>query len=215
MRRAFSGLALGLLLGATPAPAPSSSPAAGAQIGQWNLVTSHVFADTVTGAFSAPDHVEMTRTDGSTVTADRASGNYKKRIVNLYGHVVMHDQSGTFGMQSTRTNEQGPADLTADQLSFDDIQRIYDASGNVHYTQGDRRMVADHAHLNDLTHELTLDGNVHVVDGKRTLDAKHAVYNTASGLGQAVGDVTMEFPGAHIAIATPKPIVIKGPKIIP
>lgn len=216
MNRLCAALAV-VLIGAVPSPSPSPavSPSAAAKIGPWSMVTDRLNADLQTGAFSAPDRVEMTRADGSTVTADRAEGNYKQRVVNLYGDVVMHDQSGTLGMQSAHTNEQGPADLTADQLHFDDLKRIYDAAGNVHYTQGDRRMVADHAHLDDLTHELTLDGHVHVLDGTRTLDASHAVYNTVSGLGKAVGDVTMEFPGAKISIATPKPINIKGPKIIP
>ena len=191
----------------------AAAPQATTTVGAWSMVTERLNADLRTGAFSAPDHVEMTRADGSTVTADRASGNYKQRLVTLYGNVVLHDEGGSFGLQSARSNERGPANLTADTLTFDDATHLYDASGHVHYTQADRSMDAEHAHLDDESHELTLDGDVHVVDGNRTLDAQHAVYNTQSGLGQAAGNVVMEFPGAHIAIATPKPIVIKGPKI--
>ena len=42
------------------------------------------------GDFSTPHKIVMTRIGGD-VTADRANGNYKKQMLYLNGHVVMHD----------------------------------------------------------------------------------------------------------------------------
>lgn len=185
-----------------------------AKVGQWNMKTAQLNANLLTGAFSAPGHVTMTRQDGSVVQADRATGNYKQKQAALYGHVSVHDASGTFGLKSAQqSSSRGPATLTADQLQLNDTTHIYDATGSVHYEQGDTTADAQTAHLNDTTHELQLTGKVHVVQGDRTLDAQTVTYNTRSGAGTAENSVTMTFPGITPSIATPKPITIKGPAI--
>ena len=219
MIRAFAALAfIVALIAAAPAktkphassaasPSPSASP-------QWNLVTDQLNANLKTGQFSAPHHVTMTRTDGSVVQADRASGNYKQHKAELYGNVSVHDASGTFGLKSaqrTQAQSRGPATLTSDELKLDDGAHLYDASGNVHYVQGDTDITSTTAHLNDATHVLDLKGKVHVVQGDRTLDADSATYNTQSGSGEADKSVTVTFPGITPSIATPKPL--KVPKI--
>lgn len=200
----------------SPKPSPASAPGASAKIGQWNLVTDQLHANLATGAFSAPDHVTMTRADGSVIQADRASGNYKQHQAKLIGNVSVHDASGTFGLKSaqgTQAGSRGPATLTADELQLDDTTQLYDATGSVHYVQGDTTADAQTAHLNDATHVLDLAGRVHVVQGDRTLDADHATYNTQSGQGEAENNVTVTFPGITPSIATPKPIKIGPPKI--
>lgn len=197
---------------ATPKAAPSANAPA-AKIGEWNLKTDQLSANLQSGRFSAPDHVVLTRTDGSVVTADRATGNYKQREATLYGHVSVHDTSGTFGLQSAQSQSRGPGTLTADQLQIDDTSHLYDANGNVHYEQADTTADAQSAHLDDTTHVLTLNGKVHVVQGDRALDAQSVVYNTQSGLGSASNNVTITFPGVTPSIATPKPIIIKGPAV--
>jgi lipopolysaccharide assembly outer membrane protein LptD (OstA) len=185
-----------------------------AKVGEWNMATAQLNANLRTGAFSAPQHVTLTRQDGSVVTADRATGNYRQKQASLYGHVSVHDASGTFGLKSAqKSSSRGPATLTADQLQLNDTTHIYDASGNVHYEQGDTTADAQTAHLNDTTHELQLTGKVHVVQGDRKMDADSAVYNTQTGDGTAQNNVTMTFPGVTPSIATPKPITIKGPAI--
>ncbi len=200
---------------------PSSKPVVPAgvatKVGEWNLQTSQLSANLASGAFSAPDHVTLTRADGSVIQADRATGNYKQRQAALFGHVSVHDTSGTFGLQSAQTpnstQPRGPATLTSDELHVDDGSHLYDASGNVHYEQGVTTVDAQTAHLNDATHQLDLNGKVHVVRADQTLDAEHASYNTLSGDGTAENNVTVQFPGVTPSIATPKPIVIKKPKI--
>ncbi len=207
-------IAAAAVLAALLAAAPQTKPAA--KIGEWNLVTDRLSANLATGAFSAPDHVSMTRADGSTIEANRATGNYKQHHASLFGNVTVHDASGTFGLKSaqgTQAQSRGPATLTADMLHLNDDAHLYDATGNVHFVQGDTDVQAQSAHLNDATHQLDLSGKVHVVQADRTLDADAATYNTQTGMGEAHSNVTVTFPGITPSIATPKPITVKAPKI--
>ncbi len=213
-------LAAALVLGAAaaaPQRVPNRAPhrpTASAAIGEWNMQTDRLSANMGSGRFSAPDHVTLTRADGSVIQADRATGNYKQRQAALYGHVSLRDTGGTFGLKSAQgAQSRGPATLTADEMHVDDTARLYDAAGSVHYEQGDTSVDAQTAHLNDATHDLNLAGKVHVVQGDRTLYADRAAYNTQTGNGTADSNVTMTFPGITPTIATPKPIVIKKPKI--
>lgn len=217
MTRCIIALTVLVALIAAAPPKHAPAPAAASPAPQpWTMVTDQLHANMGTGRFSAPDHVTMTRADGSTIVADRASGNYKQQQANLFGHVTVHDASGTFGLNSargTQASSRGPATLSADTLKVDDKTRLYDASGNVHFTQGDTNVDAQTAHLNDATHILNLVGKVHVVQGDRTLDADRATYNTQSGTGVADNNVLITFPGITPSIATPKPIKIKGPGV--
>ncbi len=189
-------------------------PASGAKIGDWNMQTSQLNVNLATGRFSAPKHVNLMRADGSTITADRATGNYKQREASLYGNVVVHDNGGTFGLKSAPARQSGgPAVLTSDELALDDAAHLYDADGHVHYEQGATKVDAQKAHLNDTTHELDMTGKVHVVQADRTLDADSATYNTATGDGTAQSNVMVTFLGITPSFATPKPIRIKHPKI--
>ena len=212
-------LATAMLTAAVPKPhaKPAPTPAAGTKVGGWDLKTNRMNANLATGAFTAPAHVTLTRADGSTIQADRATGNYKKKLALLEGHVTVQDASGTFGLQSahatTAAQPRGPANLSADRVRVDDATHLYDAQGNVHYQQADTNVDAQTAHLNDLTHELLLTGKVHVVRGDQTLDSEQATYNTQTGDGVAQGNVLATFPGAAPSIATPKPITIGHPKI--
>ncbi len=184
-----------------------------AAIGEWNLSTSRLDTNLRTGTFNAPAHVSMLRADGSTVDADSAKGNYRKRWATLTGNVKLYDLHGNFGLNSAKQVQQGPATLLADQLHIDDISRLYDAKGHVHYSQGNATVDADRAHLDDAANKLDLYGKVHVVQGERTLDCTHAAYDTRTGDGEADGNVAIAFPGIKPSIATPKPITIKPPKI--
>lgn len=209
MKRAAAALSIVVLIAAAPPP----KAAFNAKIGEWNLQTDEVNANMLSGSFSAPHKVTLTRADGSVVVADRANGNYKQRQANLFGHVSMHDASGTFGLKSAASgSSHGPATLTADTLRLDDNAKLYDASGNVHYEQGTTTADAQRAHLNDATHDLELAGKVHVVQGDRTLDCETASYNTQSGAGEANKNVLITFPGITPTFATPKPLKLPGTK---
>jgi lipopolysaccharide export system protein LptA len=193
-----------------PSPAPVSAGGAQFGLGVWTVHASAVDANFKTGVFSTPDKVVMTRVGGD-ITADRASGNYKKQIVDLIGHVVMHDSTGTYdGLASApQSHSQGPSTLTADRAEIDGAARIYKAKGSVHYVQNDTVVDSDQGTLNDATHDLYLQGNVHVTQGRRKINASTVLYNTITGQAHAQGNVTMQFPGAfHRGIATPKPIVV-------
>lgn len=208
MKRIAAVFSLLALLGAASRPSPPPQ----AQVAGWTMEADRVDGDTQTGDFSVPSHVTLTRTDGSTIEADRATGNYRRHQAQLFGHVQVHDVSGTFGMRSAANAPHEPATLTCDELRVDGGKRLYDAKGSVHFVQGQTTADSDTAHLNDVAHKLNLDGKVHVVQGDRTMDAGHATYDTLSGDGQATSNVRMVFPGAPVTLATPKPIIIKSKK---
>lgn len=197
---------------ATPSPAAPEAAGSGAafDLGVWTVHASSVDANFKTGEFSTPQKVVMTR-EGGDISADKANGNYKTRIVNLVGNVIMHDNNGDYGGIASAGGSQGngPSTLTADRAEIDGTAKIYKAIGNVHYVQADTVVDADNGTLNDTTHDLNLQGNVHITQGTRKINAQSVVYNTITSKAHAQGDVTMEFPGQlHRGIATPRPINI-------
>jgi lipopolysaccharide assembly outer membrane protein LptD (OstA) len=228
MTRSLPALAAAIVLAtaiASAAPAPSHHAAAAAapggasfDVGVWTVHASSVDANFKTGEFSTPAKVVMTRVGGD-ITADRANGNYKTRIIYLVGHVVMHDTKGDYGGIGTSDSERsnGPSTLTADKAQIDGAAKIYKAIGNVHYVQADTIVDSQNGTLNDDTHDLTLHGNVHIVQGTRKIDAQDVLYNTVTAQAHATGDVTMQFPGElRRGIATPRPIGLpKNPILKP
>ncbi|MEO6834334.1 MAG: LptA/OstA family protein [Candidatus Tumulicola sp.] len=197
-------------LPAPPPPPPVPSGGARFDLGVWTVHASAVDANFKTGDFSTAAKVVMTR-EGGDVTADRANGNYKTQIVNLVGHVVMHDTKGDYGGLSSggSSPSNGPSTLTADRAQIDGAAKIYKAIGHVHYVQADTVVDSDNGTLNDDTHDLFLQGNVHIVQGARKVDARSVVYNTITAQAHAQGDVTMEFPSElHRGLATPRPLKV-------
>ncbi len=197
----------------TPAPGASSSPNAAPasfDLGVWTVRASSLDANFKSGDFSTPEKVMMTRSGGD-VSADRANGNYKKQVLYLNGHVVMHDMQGnveSLGGGAT-PSAPSPSTLTADKAQIDGAAKIYKALGNVHYVQADTVVDADTGTLNDETHTLLLEGAVHIAQGTRNMSARRVLYNTATGSAHAEGDVTMQFPSEiHRTFATPRPIKV-------
>jgi lipopolysaccharide assembly outer membrane protein LptD (OstA) len=203
----------------TPARSPSGSPkpnasanpsAASFDMGVWTVHANSIDANFKNGDFSTPAKVVMTRVGGD-VSADRANGNYKKQVLFLNGHVVMHDSQGT-AQQSLEGGPPGPpspSTLTADKAQIDGMAKLYKAIGNVHYTQADTVVNADNGTLNDADHTLLLEGAVHISQGTRNMSAGKVLYNTVTGSAHAEGDVTMQFPSElHRKLATPRPLKI-------
>jgi lipopolysaccharide assembly outer membrane protein LptD (OstA) len=191
----------------------ATSAGASFDLGVWTVHASSVDANFKNGDFSTPAKVVMTR-NGGDVSADKASGNYKTQIVNLIGHVVMHDTQGDYGgLGGANGGGNGPSTLTADKAEIDGAAKIYKAIGNVHYVQADTVVDSDNGTLNDATHDLLLQGNVRIVQGARKVNAESVVYNTVTDKAHAQGNVTMQFPGAlHRGLATPRPLhVPKNP----
>lgn len=200
-----------------PAHAPSPPPKAGANPGQasfdlgvWTVHASSLDANFKSGDFSTPNKVVMNR-EGGDVSADRANGNYKKQVLYLKGHVVMHDTQGNVQSMAGGgpAGEPSPSTLTADQAQIDGAAKVYKAIGNVHYVQADTVVDANSGTLNDSDHTLLLEGAVHITQGTRSMNAQRVLYNTESGSAHAQGDVTMQFPSpVHKTLATPRPLHI-------
>ncbi len=196
--------------GASPKPPPASF-----DVGVWTVHASSIDANFKSGDFSTPAKVVMTRVGGD-VTADRANGNYKKQMLFLNGHVVMHDTQGNYGGLASGAQSQtnGPSTLTADKAQLDGAAKIYKAMGNVHYVQADTVVDADNGTLNDATHDLLLEGKVHIVQGTRSMTAQSVLYNTITGSAHAQGNVTMQFPSQFKrTLATPKPLKLPKNKL--
>ncbi|MBV9333376.1 MAG: hypothetical protein JO146_05165 [Candidatus Eremiobacteraeota bacterium] len=214
------------LAGAAPPRAPKPKPAAHApspppnaagnpgqasfDLGVWTVHASSLDANFKNGDFSTPNKVVMTRAGGD-VSADRANGNYKKQVLFLNGHVVMHDTQGSAESLAGggQPSAPSPSTLTADQAQIDGAAKLYKAIGNVHYTQADTVVDANTGTLNDSEHTLLLEGAVHITQGSRSMNAQRVIYNTDTGSAHAQGNVTMQFPSpVHRTLATPKPIHI-------
>lgn len=209
----------------SPAPSAAARPSAGSRsssgpspapaafdLGVWTVHANSLDANFKTGDFSTPAKIVMTRTGGD-VSADRANGNYKKQMLDLTGHVVMHDMQGGAGslVGGSGGGGHGPSTLTADRARIDGMAKVYKAIGNVRYVQADTVVTAQNGTLNDLDHTLLLEGTVHIVQGTRSMNARRVLYNTSTGVAHAEGDVTMQFPGEfHRGLATPKPL--RAPK---
>jgi lipopolysaccharide assembly outer membrane protein LptD (OstA) len=196
-------------------PSPSAAPAS-FDLGVWTVHASSLNANFKTGDFNTPAKVVMTRTGGD-VTADKANGNYKKQMLFLNGHVVMHDMQGgaatglsdTNSQSSTNAQSSGPSTLTADKAQIDGMAKMYKAIGNVRYVQADTVVTADNGILDNMAHTLLLEGAVHIVSGTRNMTARKVLYNTTSGDAHAEGNVTIQFPSEfHRQLATPKPLKI-------
>jgi lipopolysaccharide assembly outer membrane protein LptD (OstA) len=169
---------------------------------------SSLDANFKSGDFSTPAKVVMTRTGGD-VTADRANGNYKKQLLFLNGHVIMHDTQGSAQSLAGggEPHAPSPSTLTADKAQIDGAAKIYKALGNVRYVQADTVVNADTGTLNDEAHTLLLEGAVHITQGTRSMTAHKVLYNTVTGNAHAEGDVTMQFPSEmHRKLATPRPL---------
>jgi lipopolysaccharide assembly outer membrane protein LptD (OstA) len=193
-----------------PNAVPSVAPAS-FDVGVWTVHANSLDANFKNGDFSTPAKVVMTRTGGD-VTADRANGNYKKKLLFLNGHVVMHDSQGTAENAAGGGEPQhapSPSTLTADRAQIDGAAKVYKAIGNVHYVQADTVVDANTGTLNDADHTLLLEGAVRIVQGARSMSARKVLYNTVSGTAHAEGDVTMQFPSEiHKKLATPRPLKV-------
>ena len=119
-------------------PPPASAAGAAFDLGVWTVHASSVDANFKTGDFSTPAKIVMTR-NGGDVSADRANGNYKTQIVNLDGHVVMHDTQGGLrrDRRSTRRIERAFDAHRRQSRRSTAPRKIYKAIGNVHYVQAD------------------------------------------------------------------------------
>ncbi|GAC1300393.1 MAG: hypothetical protein NVSMB19_06900 [Vulcanimicrobiaceae bacterium] len=199
---AVAALALGLPVGAGAQSAASNIA------GFDRIHTDKINFNINNGDFTIPDPFSATR-QGTDVTADRANGNSKTKILHAEGHVVVHQNQPLANRGKTTDLTQRPSTLTCDKLDVDGTRKLYTAIGNMHFTQeGGRDATSDTAVLNDVTHKLHMEGHVHVKNGEQTISADTLDYDTQTGQLDGNGNVTItspvESPPPGGGIARPK-----------
>jgi lipopolysaccharide assembly outer membrane protein LptD (OstA) len=208
---------IGLAVVVTAALAASSASAAPERgsgyalqhVGGFDHISTDKFEYNLnSGDFTIPGHFTATR-DGTDVTADRANGNSKRKMMHAEGNVVVHENKPAAGAKTADLTAR-PSTLTCDKLDVDGTRKLYTASGNMHFTQeGGREAIADSAVLDDANHHLHMEGHVHVKNGEQTVDADVLDYDTLSGQLQGNGDVTISSP---VETPTPGPARSGKPK---
>jgi lipopolysaccharide export system protein LptA len=160
--------------------APSLAASAGTAMvmNGYQISTDQTDANLNTGNFTMPGTVTVTR-PGSDARGDRAKGNTKLGTATLIGNVVVHDSGGAPEARAAGSeySRNGPSTITCDQLTIDSKTKMYDAQGNVHFTQGSRTATAERGVLNETAHTLHLEGNVVLTDGGSTMKADVVDYN--------------------------------------
>jgi len=209
------GLGIAVLvatLAASPPPAPPVSPAGGLMTKDMTIVTDTTDSNYNTHDFSMPHHVKFTR-PGTTVVGDSAHGNTQSETVTITGHVVMNDDGNApEGQAAGAPAGGGPSTLTCDQLEIDAKRKIYIASGNVHFSQGERHATAQYGKLDQGAHTLDLSGDVHLADGESTLSAQLVHYDTLTKDVHTEGTpVVMSEPAVPSKSTKPTPPAKKKP----
>jgi lipopolysaccharide transport protein LptA len=210
MRRSVSPLiALLAVLAGTLAAGPSPAPADHSQMpniatnisGFDHIQFNHLDWNMNSGDYKIPDRFTANR-QGTELTADNATGNSKKKLLHAQGHVVVH-QNGALKSSGdvNKLTSQGPSTLTCDKLDVDGNTKLYVATGNVHFTQGDREGTSDTGTLNDNTHMLHMEGHVHLRDKEQTLDGDKVDYNTLTGEANVSGSPAL----IRMPMETPPP----------
>lgn len=192
-------------VGAAAAPRPSPEGAGGGfhNVGGFDTIsTKTIDTNLNTGDFTVPGHFTATRS-GTEISADRATGNSKKKLVHATGHVVVHrtGEGPPLGEGDQAKVSQEPSTLTCDTLDVDGTKKFYVATGNVHFTQQDREASADRGTLDDVTNDLHLIGNVHIRDKEQYLDGTDVTYNTKTGDVKASGNPVI----VRTPVETPSP----------
>lgn len=196
MRRHLAALALAALAtvpafaqtAPRPAPKASALPSSTLTNGEFSVDTDETNYNLNNGDFDMPHHVHFTR-PGTDVTGDRAHGNTRNDTITISGNVILHQTGAvnSLGAGAQKVTSEEPSTLTTDQLEVDGRSKTYVATGNVHWTQGDKKLSADHGVLNEVTHQLNLQGNVHIEQDQRSMNADRIDYDTDSEDGTAYG----------------------------
>ncbi|HEV8021165.1 MAG TPA: LptA/OstA family protein [Candidatus Lustribacter sp.] len=206
-----------VLLAASPSPGPTPASSAAASSGMemngYQIETSQTNWNLNSGDFTMPHEVKVTR-PGTDARGDHAKGNTKLGTATLIGSVVVHDSGSAPEAKDAGPDYQGPATITADELTIDSKNKSYDARGNVRFVQGNRVGTADRGVLNQLQHTLHLEGNVVLAEGQSTMKAGVVDYNLqtrdviANGAPMVIREpIPQGSPGP-----TPSPKPTKKPK---
>ncbi len=204
-------IAAAIALVAFAMPFVAVAQSAASNIGGFDRIhTDKINFNINNGDFTIPDAFTASRA-GTDISADRATGNSKSKLLHATGHVIVHQNQPLNNRGKATDLTQRPSTLTTDKLDVDGTTKIYTATGNMHFTQvGGRDATSDSAVLNENTHKLHMEGHVRVKNGEQTISADTLDYDTQSGQLDGNGNVTIESP-----VETPPPIArpkkIKAP----
>ncbi len=212
MTRRFPLLRLALplaivLAGGAPslaaAPAPNAA-AGGLATPDYRIETDETHWNFNSGDFTMPHRVRFFR-PGTDAVGDKATGNSKQGTATLIGSVVVHDSGNATEAGGGAYSGSGPATLTCDKLEIDSKQKLYVATGNVHFTQGTRSGSSDRAVLNRASGTLHLEGGVHLSDNGSTLTANSVDYNLNTKDAEVHGGPAVMTQPANQPAATSAP----------
>lgn len=212
-------LPLGLVLvcgavavGASPQPDPA---AGGLETSDYRIETDETHWNFNSGDFTMPHRVRFFR-PGTDAVGDRATGNSKRGTATLIGNVTVHDSGNApEATGGGAYSGSGPATLTCDQLEIDSKQKVYTATGNVHFSQGTRTGTAQHGVLDRTTGKLLLTGDVKLTDAGSSMTANVVNYNLNTKDVDVSGApliIKQPVPPAQAGTATPKPKKKKPPR---
>jgi len=159
-----------------PGPAPSAPGVSGMEMNGYQIETDQTNWNLNSGNFTMPHEVKVTR-PGTDARGDKAKGNTKLGTATLIGNVIVHDSGNAPEAKDAGPDYQGPATITADELTLDSKNKSYDARGNVRFVQGNRVGTAERAVLNETQHTLHMEGNVVLAEGKTSMRAAVVDYN--------------------------------------
>ena len=191
-------------------PVPSGSipggTAGGLESKDYRIETDETHWNFNTGDFTMPHRVKFFR-PGTDAIGDKATGNSKRGTATLIGNVVVHDSGNAPEAGTESYSGNGPATLTCDQLEIDTKQKIYTATGHVHFSQGTRTGTADRGMLNRGSGTLHLEGHVKLTDAEQSMTAEDLVYN--------LNTKDVDVHGAPIIIKQPVPAPTPGAPATP
>ncbi|MEO7039655.1 MAG: LptA/OstA family protein [Candidatus Elarobacter sp.] len=205
-------LSLGLVLvcgamavGASPQP---DANAGGLETNDYRIETDETHWNFTSGDFTMPHRVRFFR-PGTDAIGDRANGNSKRGTATLIGNVTVHDNGNApEATGGGAYNGSGAATLTCDQLEIDSKQKIYTATGAVHFSQGTRTGTAQRGVLDRASGTLLLSGAVKLTDAGSTMTANVVNYNLNTKNVDVTGAplvIKQPVPAGGTSLATPKP----------
>jgi lipopolysaccharide assembly outer membrane protein LptD (OstA) len=201
---ALSAMAGTVALGAAP---PDQGPG-GLATPDYRIQTDETHWNFNSGDFTMPHRVHFLR-PGTDAVGDKANGNSKRGTATLVGDVVVHDSGNATEAGDPAYHGSGPATLMCDQLDIDSKNKLYTATGHVHFAQGTRTGTADKAILNRASGKLHLEGDVKLTDNGSTLTAGVVDYDLNTKDAEVHGSPAVMTqpvspPPAPVPTASPK-----------
>ncbi len=97
---------------------------------------------------------------------------------------VLSAKMGELKIPTEISKEEGPVEIEANQLIYDQDEKIYQAHGAVEVSRGDLSLKADHAQMNMITKEVKAWGNVVLREGEDVIECERLEVNLETRLGK-------------------------------